>query len=137
MLKEGVPTPKSVTLEIGGVITWSAPALEIGFGFGSTIIFTSFVAFAPLLSVTVNRITYVPTTVNPETFVVADDGVPNEIVAGPLMLVHAYAAIVPSESMALPVKLVVVVGSIIFLSSPALEVGGWFVILYSLFSGFT
>src|SRR5688572_12462653 len=85
---------------------------------------TSSLAVAPLLSVTVNLNTYVPTTrlliiVTAELLLTIRDAV------GPLTFDHAYLEIVPSGSLdAKPFKVTLLVGSAMVTSVPALATGG-------------
>src|SRR6185295_7890209 len=93
---------------------------------GSTNTVTLSDAVAPRLSVTVKRNTYVPCTRLYKP-VVAELVLANVYPVGPLMRVHAYVAMVPSASLPLPYKVVVLTGKVIVISAPALAVGAWFV----------
>ncbi len=118
-----VPEPESDTDEVGSVIDWSVPAFAVGAVFEAlfTVTETSSVAVAPPLSVTVRRNTYEPAA-RPVTFVDAEEA--DAIVADPPdTLVHAYEAMVPSESVPEPVRDTEEVGSVIDWSVPAFAEG--------------
>ena len=91
------------------------PALAVGgiLAAAFTVTLTVSLPVAPTLSVTVNLNTYTPTTVSPLTPVEAALADPKVTAVGPLILVHAYDAIVPSASDPLPTSVVDDVGSVI------------------------
>jgi hypothetical protein len=95
-------------------------------GAGLTVTCTSSVPVLTKLSVTVNLNIYTP-CVRLDTVVVADVELPNVNETGPLILLHEYPATVPSVSVPLPDSVVLLMGSVIVLSAPALAVGGIFV----------
>ena len=78
---------------------------------GLTVIIIASAFVEPALSVTVNQNEYVP-CVRPVTVVVAEDG-DVIVTVPPEIFVHAYEAIVPSESVPEPVRVTDEVGRVI------------------------
>ena len=64
-----------------------------------------------------------PAVVSPVILVVREEGLEMEYVLGPETFDHDVLAIVPSESVAVPVTETELVGRVIDLSTPALAVG--------------
>src|SRR5690349_7857529 len=84
----------------------------------------SSLAVAPLLSVTVNLNTYVPTT-RLLTIVIAELLLAIRNAVGPLTFDHAYFTMEPSGSLdAEPFNVTLLVGSVMVTSVPALAAGG-------------
>ena len=124
----------SVTLLVGRVIVWVAPALTVGavsvVAAALTVMCTVEVAVAPLASVAVSSKTYVPWTRLPAV-VLSAAALAKVAVEGPLTWVHFVDLIVPPVSDAVPVSVTLLVGRVIVWAGPALSTGCIVVVVFT------